>query len=48
MEYEYDVFLSYNRKFPHGEWVDDIFFPLFKSYLDEALNKDVKIFKDSR
>lgn len=46
MEYQYDIFLSYNRKFPHGEWVNEIFFPLFKSYVDEATNKDVKIFKD--
>jgi len=48
MEYQYDVFLSYNRKFPHGQWVNEIFYPLFKSYLDEALNSDVKIFKDSQ
>jgi TIR domain len=48
MAYEYDIFLSYNRKFPHGDWVNDIFYPLFKSYIDEALNEDVKIFKDSQ
>jgi len=34
--------------FPHGEWVDDIFFPLFQAYLREALNKEVTIFKDSK
>lgn len=48
MAYKYDVFLSYNRKFPHGDWVNDLFYPLFKSYLDDALNKDVQIFKDSQ
>jgi TIR domain len=47
MQYEYDVFLSYSRKFPHLEWVDDIFLPLFQAYLSEACNKDVKIFKDT-
>ena len=48
MAYQYDVFLSYNRKFPHGDWVNDIFYPLFKPYLEEALNiKSVKIFKDT-
>jgi len=47
MAYEYDIFLSYNRQFPYGEWVNEIFYPLFKPYIDEALNKDVKIFKDS-
>jgi hypothetical protein len=48
MAYEYDIFLSYNRKYPHGEWVNEIFYPLFKSYVDEALNKDVRIFKDAQ
>jgi hypothetical protein len=47
MTYEYDVFLSYNRKFPHGQWVDDVFYPLFKPYLEDALNKNVSIFKDT-
>lgn len=46
MAYQYDVFLSYNRKFPHGEWVNDIFYPLFVSYLEDALNQDVRVFKD--
>jgi hypothetical protein len=47
MAYEYDVFLSYNRKYPHGKWVNENFYPLFKSYLEDALDiKEVKIFKD--
>ena len=49
MAYEYDVFLSYNRKYPHGEWVNETFFPLFESYLSDALNvRKAKIFKDDR
>lgn len=47
MAYEYDIFLSYNRKFPHGDWVNDMFYPLFSSYICDSLNKDVKIFKDN-
>ena len=47
MSYEFDIFLSYNRKFPHGEWVEDVFYPLFKPYLEDALNKDINIFKDT-
>lgn len=47
MSYQYDIFLSYNRKFPHGDWVNDIFLPFFKSYLEDALNlREVKIFID--
>jgi len=46
MAYKYDVFLSYSRLYPMGDWVNDIFFPLFKPYLDDALNKDTLIFKD--
>jgi hypothetical protein len=46
MDYQYDVFISYSRKFLDGEWVKDIFYPLFKSYVDEALNREVKIFID--
>jgi TIR domain-containing protein len=48
MAYQYDVFLSYNRKYPHGKWVNETFYPFFKSYLEDALNiKEVKIFKDT-
>jgi hypothetical protein len=48
MGYQYDVFLSYNRKFPHGQWVDEIFYPLFVPYLEDALNKEAKVFKDTK
>ncbi len=48
MAYKYDVFLSYNLKFPHGNWVNELFLPFFKPHLEDALNiKDVKIFKDT-
>ncbi len=47
MAYRYDVFLSYNRKFPHGQWVDEMFFPLFVPYLEDALNQEVSVFKDT-
>lgn len=47
MAYEYDVFISYRCKFPHGRWVIDTFLPLFKPFLEDALNvKEVKIFVD--
>lgn len=47
MGYQYDVFLSYRRKHPYGKWVDEIFYPLFVPYLEEAANKDISIFKDT-
>jgi hypothetical protein len=47
MSYQYDIFLSYNRKFPHGQWVDEMFYPLFVPYLEDALNQEVTIFKDT-
>ncbi|MCI0471945.1 MAG: toll/interleukin-1 receptor domain-containing protein [Candidatus Aminicenantes bacterium] len=47
MSYQYDVFLSYNRKFPHGQWVDEMFYPLFVPYLEDALNQEVSVFKDT-
>jgi hypothetical protein len=48
MGYEYDIFLSYNRKHPHGQWVNDIFYPLVIPYIEDATNKEVKVFKDDR
>ncbi len=48
MSYKYDVFLSYNCKFPQGNWVNDIFYPFFKPFLEDALNvREVRIFKDT-
>jgi hypothetical protein len=48
MAYKYDVFLSYNRKFPHGKWVNETFYQFFKSYLEDALNiRETRIFKDT-
>jgi len=44
--YEYDVFVSYVTRFPSGDWVHEIFLPLFKPYLENALNRDVNLFVD--
>lgn len=48
MKYEFDIFLSYNRKHPHGQWVNDVFYPLFIPYVEDALNRKVQVFKDDR
>ena len=48
MAYKYDVFLSYNLKYPHGDWVNNIFLPFFKPLLEDALNiHSVSIFQDT-
>lgn len=48
MAYKFDIFLSYNRKHPHGQWVNDIFYPLFIPYVEDALNRRISVFKDDR
>lgn len=48
MNYKYDIFLSYTRKHPHSQWVNDVFFPLFVPYVEDALNSKIKVFKDDR
>jgi hypothetical protein len=47
MAYKYDIFLSYARESPFGDWVHETFLPLFKPHLKAALNKDPKIFYDA-
>jgi hypothetical protein len=48
MGYKYDVFLSYKRGRPFGEWTQKHFYPEFKGILAEALGReDVKIFVDT-
>ena len=47
MSYKYDVFLSYRRDCTCQTWVDEIFYPLFQSYLSEALGYEASIFKDT-
>ncbi len=46
MDYTYDIFLSYTRKHPHSQWVNEIFYPLFVPYVEDALNSKINIFKD--
>ena len=46
MGYEYDVFISYTRGFPFGNWVKDTFYPFFKSYLENSLSYQPNIFID--
>ncbi len=46
MAYQYDVFLSYSRRNISANWVNDIFMPLFKDYLDGAVGRGTKVFQD--
>ena len=46
MAYEHDVFISYKSGSLFGDWVYDIFLPNFKEILENALNRDVKLFVD--
>jgi hypothetical protein len=48
MAYEYDVFVSYSRDYPFGDWVRDPFLPLFTGYLKAALNRRPSIFVDDQ
>lgn len=43
---KYDIFLSYTRKHPHSQWVNEVFFPLFVPYVEDALNRKINVFKD--
>lgn len=47
MAYEYDVFLSYKRGFPFGDWVHKHFLPFFEGYVEGALNRPLKTFVDT-
>jgi hypothetical protein len=44
--YEFDVFLSYSRKGPVGEWVRNHFHPLLMDWLDSIAVHEPKIFVD--
>jgi hypothetical protein len=46
MAYEYDVFLSYSRKPPVGDWVRNHFFPLLEMWLPQQLPYQAKVFID--
>ncbi|BAS57367.1 hypothetical protein NIES2135_32750 [Leptolyngbya boryana NIES-2135] len=45
-DYIYDVFISYRRKGPSGDWVRNHFFPLLEAWLPESLPYEPKIFID--
>lgn len=47
MAYEYDVFLSYSRKAPVGDWVRNHFFPLLEMWLPQQLPYQAKVFVDA-
>jgi len=46
MSYEYDVFISYKSGIVYGRWVLEIFYELFKEYLDQSLGRPSNIFID--
>jgi TIR domain len=45
-DYIYDVFISYRRKSPAGEWVRNHFYPLLQQWLPEWLDYEPQIFVD--
>lgn len=46
MSYKHDVFLSYSRDYPFGDWVKETFLPLFRGLLKGAINHEPDIFID--
>jgi hypothetical protein len=46
MPYLHDVFISYSRRFPFGQWVEELFIPFFEPYLQAALNRSANVFYD--
>lgn len=48
MGYEYDIFLSYSRQYPHGTWVNEVLYPLLIPYVQDALNRKINVFKDNK
>lgn len=46
MSYQYDIFLSYNTEFPFGEWVRELLIPFLKPFIENTINREVKIFHD--
>lgn len=42
----YDVFISYRRGGPIGEWLEEDFLPLLRSGLTDALGRDAEVFVD--
>jgi hypothetical protein len=46
MDYEYDLFLSYRRGAPVGDWVRNHFLPELKNWLPLELGRPARIFVD--
>lgn len=46
MKYLNDVFISYKRSQLNEQWMEEIFLPLFREYLNNLLEKDANIFID--
>lgn len=47
-DYQYDVFLSYRRKWPSLDWVQNHFYQRLEGLLGEALPTPPRIFMDTR
>jgi hypothetical protein len=45
-DYIYDIFLSYRRRPPVGDWVKHHFYPLLRNWLSQAMPQDPEIFID--
>jgi hypothetical protein len=45
-DYRYDVFLSYSRRSPVGEWVRNHFHPLLDNWLSSVMQHEPRIFVD--
>ena len=46
MPYSYDIFLSYHRRPPVGDWVRNHFYPKLSEWLAESSGTEPKIFVD--
>lgn len=47
MAYEYDIFLSYTRRGPLGDWVNEYFLKFFEPFLENALGS-ANLFVDKK
>jgi hypothetical protein len=48
MDYQYDVFLSYRRGAPVGDWVNNHFYREVMNWLPLEMNRPVTAFKDDK
>jgi hypothetical protein len=47
-DYQYDIFLSYRRKWPSQEWVQNHFYQRLEGLLGESLPHSPRVFLDTR